>query len=319
MNSTLSRIRYNKSQRIAIFMLMLFLLCIEGGIWWIDKKEIQIPKTEIPAEIKALRNQIDAQEGTSNYKSSKDKSVQIQKFNPNILDKEGWMELGFSPKQAAVILKYKNSLGGNFSSKSEISKCFVISDEKFEEIAPYILLPENSGNNSSGFNSNYYSQNKSKPKIHYQKFNPNEYSQNDWMAIGFSEKQALTILKYKRSLGGKFSSLEQIERCFVISEEKFQEMKPYMVISKSEEIAKNETKTEMKVEVPVKVQLEKFKPNEISREQWMDLGFTEKQVNTIFNYKRSLGGKFKDAATLKRCYSISEEKFAEIEPYLVFD
>ena len=65
--------------------------------------------------------------------------------------------------------------------------------------------------------------------------------------------------------------------------------------------------------------LEKFNPNDLTREQWMDLGFTEKQVNTIFNYKKSLGGKFNDAATLKKCYSISEEKFAEIEAFLVFD
>lgn len=316
MNS-FSRVRYNKSQRIAISVLISSLLLIEIGIWKFDDNQKPSQKLSIPVEIANLQNQIDAQEGSSNYKNSKYKSFDLQKFNPNDLDKSGWMNLGFSPKQADVILKYKNSLGGNFSSKEEISRCFVVSEEKFEELTPYILLPEFSSGNSQS--SSYYSQNKSKPKIHYRKFNPNEYSQSDWMSIGFSEKQALTILKYKRSLGGNFTSLDQIEKCFVISEEKFQEMKPFMVISKIEQTAKNETKTEMKAEAPVKMQLENFNPNEISREQWMNLGFTEKQVGTIMNYKRSLGGKFKDAATLKKCYSISEEKFAEIEPYLIFD
>lgn len=317
MNS-ISRVRYNKSQRIAVSILIASLLLTEIGIWKFDENQKPPQNLSIPVEIATLQNQIDAQKGNSNYKNSKYKSVDLQKFNPNDLDKSGWIELGFSPKQAAVILKYKNSLGGNFSSKEEISRCFVISEEKFEELTPYILLPEFSSGNAQS-NSNYYSPNKSKAKIHYRKFNPNEYAQSDWMTIGFSEKQALTILKYKRSLGGNFTSLDQIEKCFVISEEKFQEMKPYMVISKSEEITKNETKPEVKAEIPIKVQLEKFNPNEYSKEQWMELGFTEKQVGTIMNYKRSLGGKFKDAATLKRCYSISEEKFAEIEPYLVFD
>lgn len=317
MNS-FSRVRYNKSQRIAVSILIASLLLIEIGIWKLDENQKPSQNLSIPVEIATLQNQIDAQEGSSNYKNSKYKSVELQKFNPNELDKSGWMNLGFSPKQADVILKYKKSLGGNFSSKEEISRCFVISEEKFEELTYYILLPEFSNGNSPS-NSNNYSQNKLKAKSHYRKFNPNKYSQSDWMSIGFSEKQALTILKYKRSLGGNFTSLNQIEKCFVISEEKFQEMKPFMVISKIEETTKNETKTEVKAEAPIKVQLEKFNPNEISREQWMNLGFTEKQVNTIFNYKKSLGGKFKDAATLKRCYSISEEKFAEIEPYLIFE
>lgn len=319
MNS-FSRVRYNKSQRIGISILISSLLLIEIGIDQFDKNQNPNRNLSIPSEIKNLQAQIDTQEGDSDYKSSKYKSVDLQKFNPNQLDKSGWVELGFSSKQADVILKYKKSLGGIFSSKEEISRCFVISEEKFKELTPYILLPEFSSGNSQS-NSNYYSQNKSKAKIYYKKFNPNKYSQNDWMAIGFSEKQALTILKYKKSLGGHFTSSEQIERCFVISEEKFQEMKPYMVISKSDESINfnSEIKSPAKEEMTGKSKLEKFNPNDYTKEQWMELGFTEKQVTTIINYKRSLGGKFKDASTLKKCYSISEERFTEIEPYLIFD
>ena len=63
----------------------------------------------------------------------------------------------------------------------------------------------------------------------------------------------------------------------------------------------------------------KFNPNDLSLEDWIKLGFTEKQATTILNYKRSLGGKFKDAKTLKKAYSISEEKYKEIEPHLIFE
>lgn len=316
----LSHVRYSKSQRVAVSILISSLLLMEIGIWQIDKNQKPIENLSIPNEITDLQNQIDGHEEIPKYKNSKYKLANLQNFNPNELDKSGWIELGFSPKQADVILKYKISLGGSFSSKQELKECFVINEEKFDELTPYILLPEfSSGNsNSNRYQSVRYSSDK---KINYRKFNPNEYSQNDWMSIGFSEKQALTILKYKKSLGGNFTSLDQIERCFVISEDKFQQMKPYMIISKSSENqnSNSEIKTPIKEEKITKAKLEKFNPNEYSKEQWLKLGFTEKQVGTIMNYKRSLGGKFKDAATLKKCYSISEEKFAEIEHYLIFD
>ena len=59
--------------------------------------------------------------------------------------------------------------------------------------------------------------------------------------------------------------------------------------------------------------------NNLNVEDWVKLGFTEKQANTILNFKRSLGGKFKDANTLKKSYAISEEKFKELEPHLIFE
>src|SRR5690606_19872240 len=240
---------------------------------------------------------------------------EIRDFNPNQLSESGWQNLGFSPKQVAVILKYKKSLGGQFSSKQELKECFVISTEKFRELKPHILLPEFSAKNSKRDDDFVSYSKKEKEKINYKKFNPNDYSKEEWMAIGFSEKQSVTILKYKKSLGGQFTTLNQIQKCFVISDGKFAEMKPYIMLE-SEEIPKKEEKT---TPPSPSSALEKFNPNDLTREQWMELGFTEKQVNTIFNYKKSLGGKFKDADTLKKCYSISEEKFSEIEPYLVFD
>ena len=65
--------------------------------------------------------------------------------------------------------------------------------------------------------------------------------------------------------------------------------------------------------------MSKFNPNELTEEEWKTLGFSEKQVRTIMNYKRSLGGKFESAEILSKCYVISEEKFRELEPFLVFD
>lgn len=247
----------------------------------------------------------------------------IKPFNPNDLPKQGWEKLGFTPKQAEVIMKYKQILGGKFESKEQLKKCYVISDEAYAMLESKILLPEKAKSD--------YKLEKSQlsKKVNYQRFNPNNFTAEDWMNIGFSSKQAATILKYKNILGGEFKSKEQIRKCYVISEEKFNEMNSYIDLpekvestyTKKETVEKEpkESQNQYKSEAKAVVITEKFNPNNLDHEGWMKLGFTEKQAQTILNFKRSLGGKFKDAKTLSRSYVISEEKFKEMEPFLVFD
>ena len=249
------------------------------------------------------------------YTFSKTKVV-YKNFNPNDLPQQGWEKLGFSPKQAETIMKYKQIIGGKFTSKEQIRKCFVIDDEKYAEMKAYILLPEKSKEDEK-LSSKQIGKN-----IQYIKFNPNNYSEKDWQKLGFSSKQAISILKYKTILGGQFKTKEQIKKCYIISDEKYQEMEPYIDLPNNVEYKAELPKVESKiVENKVeKIELtEKFNPNNLNHEDWIKLGFTEQQVNTILKFKRSLGGKFKDAKTLKKCYAISEEKFNEIEPYLIFD
>lgn len=249
------------------------------------------------------------------YTFSKTKVV-YKNFNPNDLPQQGWEKLGFSPKQAETIMKYKQIIGGKFTSKEQIRKCFVIDDEKYAEMKAYILLPEKSKEDEK-LSSKQIGKN-----IQYIKFNPNNYSEKDWQKLGFSSKQAISILKYKTILGGQFKTKEQIKKCYIISDEKYQEMEPYIDLPNNVEYKAELPKVESKI-VENKVEkielIEKFNPNNLNHEDWIRLGFTEQQVNTILKFKRSLGGKFKDAKTLKKCYAISEEKFNEIEPYLIFD
>jgi len=297
-------IRYTRSQRLAILILLAMIIGVEIFGYVIINDEDKTDPIEIPSEVLAVQSEIEKSENlVSSHRSS-----EIEKFNPNELNSQQWQELGFSPKQVKTIFKYKKSLGGRFDSKEQIKKCYVISAEKFAELEPYIVFSENKFKEPEKYGG------RQKPRIDYREFNPNDYLQKDWENIGFSAKQAQTILKYKRSLGGKFSSLEEIKKCYVISEEKFDEMKPYMILASSGKLKENIIEPE--VSVP---RITKFNPNNLTREDWKTLEFSERQINTIFNYKNSLGGKFRDAETLRKCYSISPEKFAEIEPYLDFD
>ncbi len=59
-----------------------------------------------------------------------------------------------------------------------------------------------------------------------------------------------------------------------------------------------------------------FNPNTISEDEWRQIGLTDRQIRNIMNYKAK-GGKFYSKNDLGRLYTISEEDFAQLEPYIV--
>jgi DNA uptake protein ComE-like DNA-binding protein len=59
-----------------------------------------------------------------------------------------------------------------------------------------------------------------------------------------------------------------------------------------------------------------FNPNTITEEEWRQIGLTDRQVRNIMNYKAK-GGKFYSKNDLGKLYTISEEDFAQLEPFIV--
>lgn len=55
------------------------------------------------------------------------------------------------------------------------------------------------------------------PKSVLSAFNPNDLSAEEWQRLGFTERQAKTILNYKDLVGGEFVSKEQLQKCYAIS------------------------------------------------------------------------------------------------------
>lgn len=134
--------------------------------------------------------------------------ITLSEFNPNDLSAQEWQKLGFSEKQTETILKYKDLVGGAFVSKEQLAKCYAISSEKFAEIEPFILLPDKKNE------TNKFSSNKKILRING-KFNPDHYTAKDWENLGYSQKQANAILKYKNYLGGSFRAKKNSENALL--------------------------------------------------------------------------------------------------------
>ena len=217
------------------------------------------------------------------------------KFNPDFYTEKDWVKLGYSEKQAVAIIKYKNYLGGSFRSKEKFKECFIISDEDYLRLAPYLLLPEKEEKKESVVSN----------KIKYNYFDPNVLDLEGWKNLGFSEKQAQVILNYKeRNLRGSFKNLEDIQKCFVISADKFLELKPWIKIKEQEQ--KSITEELSKPKEIHKTDFSKIDVNQITFKQLVEFGFDEKSAASFLGFRKKLGG-FVDKKQILETYNISQD------------
>ena len=232
------------------------------------------------------------------YRTPEKKTLKIPgKFNPDLFTTRDFVKMGFTDNQANSILKYKNYLGGSFISKEKFKDCFIISEENYRKMEPFLLLPDKTPENFSVKN-NFRSNSPEKPKIAYQNFDPNLTDLEGWQKLGFSEKQAQVIINYRdRNLRGSFKNLEDIARCFVISDEKFEEMKPYIQLNpenfKTNSSKKNFSEsaiTKTTDATESKTDFSKVDINQISFKQLMEFGFDEKSAAMMLSYRKKLGG-----------------------------
>ena len=64
---------------------------------------------------------------------------------------------------------------------------------------------------------------------HYFYFDPNKSGVEEWQRLGFSEKQAQSIELYKQK-GGKFYRAQDLMRLYVLDEDHYYELKPFVRI-----------------------------------------------------------------------------------------
>lgn len=219
-------IRYQmmKQQRIGVFLLIFFIVIVEFLLHF-DTLFATEKYVAASNQLVALQRKLQVENNNNHYHFYN--SIKLYNFNPNEFSANDWQNFGFSEKQAVAIIKYKNIVGGKFTSKEQLKKCFVINEEKYKELEKYIQLPKNQDQITDLKLKNSQITNTKKS---LQPFNPNDLDEQGWIELGFSPKQVGTILRYKNSLGGKFASKEQLKKCYVISQEKFNELLPFIVL-----------------------------------------------------------------------------------------
>lgn len=133
-------------------------------------------------------------------------------FDPNTLDSSGYVRLGFSSKQTHSILSYRANYGP-FRTAEDFAKIYVVSEEKYKELSPYIRIGEIASSKILSINSAEI-----KDLIHLK---------------GIGEKRAGRIIKYRNKLGG-FVDESQYSEIYGFTDDLIDELKKNCVIDKDE-------------------------------------------------------------------------------------
>lgn len=146
------------------------------------------------------------------------KEQKPQPFYPDTASLSTWVQLGFSRRQAQVIINYRTKCGG-FRNTQQIKKCFVIDSSAYQRIAPLLL-----------FRTREATPNKlTKTEQQLVPFNPDTASTTTFCIMGFSPRQAQTLINYRKALGGRFGTPERFAKSFVVDSAMFERLKPYLV------------------------------------------------------------------------------------------
>lgn len=220
----------------------------------------------------------------SKYKSQK-LSIKLFEFNPNTISDSEWQKLGFKDWQIKTINNYK-AKGGNWKTKSDVAKIYGLDSSHFEQLKPYILLP-----NNFDYKPPYSKSKERNLPITLFEFNPNTISKSQWKKLGFKDWQIKTIFNYK-SKGGSWKTKNDVSKIYGLSEEHYQKLEPYILLP----IEKgNSTKTSKK-DYTKKVNINSANATELTSLKGI---FSEKYALIIIKYRKSLGGFIKKEQLLE--------------------
>ena len=177
-------------------------------------------------------------------------------FDPNTVTGAELERLGFTPKQAAVILHYREA-GAVFRRPEDFARCYTVSDRAYRRLAPYIRIAPaftrtESGDGespkevlSSGAVPSVETDSRSvregssaemsgvadRPAVGEPFFfDPNTVTGAELERLGFTPKQAAVILRYRAS-GAVFRRPEDFARCYTVSDRAYRRLAPYIRIS----------------------------------------------------------------------------------------
>lgn len=141
------------------------------------------------------------------------------------------------------------------------------------------------------------------------KFNPNEYSTEDWMNLGLSEKQVAVLLKFTKN---GIRSNEDLKRIFVISDELF-------ALLKDSTYYPERPKTEYTPKIIEEKKVQKLEINTASVEDLENLkGIGPFFAKQIIKYRDRLGG-FSSKEQILEVWKMKIETYDKLIPQIEID
>ena len=214
---------FSSRERNGAFLLSCILL-LQICILYYQQNHIRFVPQPDEKIISALRESINSKplKDLDSEKSSGKIENKITYFNfdPNKSDDSSFHKLGLSEKQTRVINNYL-SHGGKFRIKNDFKKIYCISQLEYNNLKPYILLPE-----ITTFEKTVYL----KPQ---KRIISIDLEKTDSIALmdlrGIGAVFASRIVRYRERLGG-FYSMDQLKEVFGITDSLYYSLIPSLTL-----------------------------------------------------------------------------------------
>lgn len=214
-------------------------------------------------------------------------------FDPNMLDSAGWVEMGFSPRQASVIVRYRSRSGG-FRDTAHMARMGILAD-KMEALGPFIkfdpsTLPKQRPERAfTKFEPGPAP--KPKPKVRINTADTIELATLPGIGAAFAGR----IARHRQKLGG-YHSLNQLAEVYGMDSARLALIMPRIELDS----------------VPLRtININTSITDSLAKHPY--IGW--KLAKVIVAYRQQ-HGRFRSVDGLKQIVILSEEKFKQIEPYV---
>lgn len=258
-----------------------------------EKEKLKQLLAELDRKKEQLNQEERSKRSMENKANNKPDSIALFAFNPNNLPLNDWLALGLSADQVQVIKNYE-AKGGVFRQKSDVQKMYTVSDELYQRLKPYILLPEKSPNDgeSKGVQNQQTDKKKWKPIV----MDINVSDSADLTKVyGIGPYYAGKIVEYRTKLGGYYSKRQLLE---------IWNFSDSMLLSLDSTL------------IMTKLNLKTFNVNLATAKELQQHPYINWNIaNSIVNIRKQ-HGQYEKLDEIKKSVLINDSLFMQLSPYL---
>lgn len=294
---------HSKSERNGTIVLstilvgMIIFLQISKGLVASDVTDFQQYEEEVNAfyaeqEAKA-RHRSNAYTATPElHEDDHAEAPTLFEFDPNDLPVDDWIKLGLTQKQAKSIHNYEGK-GGQFRKKEDLAKMYVIDDEMYQRLEPFIAIKAEPASTPAEKPKQFESTYPKKAPIIVNINTADSATLTQLRGIGPS--YAKRIIKYRNMLGG-FASASQLLEVYGMEQERLDGF-----IENIELTADN----------LFQININNCEADALRNHPYISWNV----ANALVNYRKN-HGPFETLEDIKKCNLVNDELYGKIVAYL---
>ena len=240
-------------------------------------------------------------------------TIIYKSFDPNVADYRTLLESGVPRNVAVSIIKWRES-GKVYSIKEDVALVYNMSDSLYFALEPYIEIGEEyrikPKERVQDSDSGDYVQKRERHKlsVELEPFMLDTVSNAYLRALGFSVREAESVLRYRDMIGG-YRSFEEFEECYSVDSVMSARLKGYIIFPERDSVVDySRTKEEVLVEI-----------NSADSAALIAVsGIGPKSVVQIIRYRELLGGYY-SPMQISELEVVTEANFIKILPQIWCD